>query len=397
MKQTSTLTADLCIVGGGIAGLWTLALAHARGIQAVLFEKDTLGGKQTICSQGIIHGGSKYTLQGKITGATESISGMPKHWMNALQGNGEVKLNNTQLLAEHQFMVPSSGIDTKLLSFLGSKTMSSFTQKVKSKHLPNDMQTVGIQQSCFQLFEPIIAVDSLLQDLRQQFSSYIYQLDVQVEDITNTVSGMQLNLDKGTTQIQCQKILLCSGEGFETLAPLCPKQKMQKRPLHMISATAEKKYLPNLYAHFVGRSSKPVLTITSHPNQNINTWYLGGDLAELGVGKDHVSQVAEAKYLLEKLTPNIDTHKLTFQSILIDRAEPAQNNLVRPDDAYLQTFDNLMVAWPTKLALAPRLAEKALIDLSSNLSEENLLHLQQLPLPTCQTTQYPWQVHTDKP
>ncbi|MCK5880819.1 MAG: FAD-dependent oxidoreductase, partial [Sinobacterium sp.] len=386
------IQADLCIIGGGIAGLWTLALAHSRGIQAILFEKDCLGSKQTICSQGIIHGGSKYTLQGKITGATDTISGMPKHWLDALSGKGEVNLSNTTVLSNHQFMVPSSGIETKLLSFLGSKTMSSFTQKVKGQNLPSGMQTAGIKHPCFQLFEPVVAVDSLLENFQQQFSDYIYQYEVKAADISEHENSLSLNLQNNAGTIQCQKILLCSGEGFETLAPLCPKQKMQKRPLHMIAVTGSEKTLPPLYTHFVGRSSKPLLTVTSHPHAatHTNTWYLGGNLAELGVERSHDSQVEQAKQLMQKLTPAVDCSKLTFKSIFIDRAEPAQNNLIRPDDAYLASFKQLMVAWPTKLALAPRLAEKALFELNSTLSKENLKNLAQLPLSKPSIATYPW-------
>ncbi|BBU42097.1 hypothetical protein PPTS312_00120 [Pseudomonas putida] len=39
----------------------------------------------------------------------------------------------------------------------------------------------------------------------------------------------------------------------------------------------------------------------------------------------------------------------------IDRAEPAQSGLVRPDNAFLADQQRLLVGWPTKLALAPDL------------------------------------------
>ncbi len=390
--DAAVFDADMCIIGGGIAGLWTLALAHARGIQAILLEKDSLGSKQTMCSQGIIHGGSKYTLQGKITGATDTISGMPKHWLKAINGEGEVKLTATNVLAGHQFMVPSSGIDTKLLSFLGSKTMSSFTESVKGHQLPDGMQQAGINQQCFKLFEPVIAVDSLLDDFKQQWSDYIYQYELTADDIQSNAQGVHLTLDHGRVSLHCQKVLLCTGEGFETLSAVVPEQKMQKRPLHMLAVTGANTVLPSLYAHFVGRSSKPVLTVTTHPHHHdqTNTWYLGGDLAELGVNRTHAQQVKEATKLLNKLTPNIDCSQLSFQSIFIDRAEPAQSNFARPDDAFLHSQHHLMVAWPTKLALAPRLAEKALTGLSSHLTTDNLLHLAQLPLPKVNIAPYPW-------
>ena len=54
--MTTEQHADLAIVGGGIAGLWTLHRALAAGYNAVLFEAADLGGIQSLASQGMIHG-----------------------------------------------------------------------------------------------------------------------------------------------------------------------------------------------------------------------------------------------------------------------------------------------------------------------------------------------------
>src|SRR5215475_1202954 len=51
---------DVMIVGGGIAGLWTLAELVRHGHDAHLIEAQRLGEGQTIGAQGIIHGGLKY-------------------------------------------------------------------------------------------------------------------------------------------------------------------------------------------------------------------------------------------------------------------------------------------------------------------------------------------------
>ena len=62
---------DIAILGGGIAGLWLLNLLVSRGYSVVLLEKEALGAGQTIASQGMIHGGVKYALQGLLTDAPE--------------------------------------------------------------------------------------------------------------------------------------------------------------------------------------------------------------------------------------------------------------------------------------------------------------------------------------
>ena len=387
---------DLVIVGGGIAGLWTLAKARAQGIDAVLFEKEALGSGQTICSQGIIHGGSKYALQGKITGATESIAEMPKLWLQALSGEGDVKLTDTNLLAENQFLVPASGIDSKLLSFFGSKTMTSFTKSIKANDLPPNMQSLKIERNCFQLFEPVIAVDSLIADLKNQYADYIYQFELTAEQVIEHESHLAILIEHNDLKLElnAQALLLCTGEGFAGLKSIMPKQNMQLRPLHMLAMTANKDVLPQLYAHFIGRSSKPLLTVTSHPNKNNMTWYLGGNLAEDGINNSHAKQVKDAKKLLSKLLPQLDTSQFKFDSIIINRAEPEQNGLLRPDDAFLNTQSRIFTAWPTKLALAPRLAQQV-IDALNKLPNQSdasadTISSAQLALPKPDCANYPW-------
>ena len=64
---------DIAIIGGGISGLWLLNSFKSRGFRTLLFEKRSLGSGQTLASQGMIHGGVKYNLEGRMTNASESI------------------------------------------------------------------------------------------------------------------------------------------------------------------------------------------------------------------------------------------------------------------------------------------------------------------------------------
>ncbi|HNE27160.1 MAG TPA: FAD-dependent oxidoreductase, partial [Pseudomonadales bacterium] len=96
-----TLQVDIAIIGGGIAGLWLLACARRAGYNAVLFERAALGSGQTVASQGMIHGGVKYTLSGALSGASEAIADMPAHWRRCIKGEGDVDLRGTRILSEH--------------------------------------------------------------------------------------------------------------------------------------------------------------------------------------------------------------------------------------------------------------------------------------------------------
>ncbi|MHA5864347.1 FAD-dependent oxidoreductase, partial [Pseudomonas aeruginosa] len=82
------LSTDILIVGGGIAGLWLNARLRRAGYATVLVESASLGGGQSVKSQGIIHGGAKYALHGALTGASEAIADMPRRWRACLGSDG---------------------------------------------------------------------------------------------------------------------------------------------------------------------------------------------------------------------------------------------------------------------------------------------------------------------
>ena len=67
---------DIVIFGAGIAGLWTFHSLKKMGYDVLLLERESIGGGQTIASQGIIHSGLKFSLAGKVNKLAKSISAM---------------------------------------------------------------------------------------------------------------------------------------------------------------------------------------------------------------------------------------------------------------------------------------------------------------------------------
>ncbi|MDV7213664.1 exonuclease subunit SbcD [Azotobacter beijerinckii] len=166
-------------------------------------------------------------------------------------------------------------------------------------------------------------------------------------------------------EIRAQRIVFCAGAGnAELLAALGLSQPaMQRRPLHMVMLKAPT--LAPLYAHCLGGGPKPRLTVTSHPAADGQwVWYLGGDLAEAeGVARNEAQQIAMARRELNELLPWIDLTPARWATLRVDRAEPAQSALARPDNAFLAEQGRLLVGWPTKLALAPDLSDRVFASL----------------------------------
>ncbi len=174
--------------------------------------------------------------------------------------------------------------------------------------------------------------------------------------------GTLVGLKVDGREIRAQRIVLSAGAGTaDLLSALGLSQPaMQTRPLHMILAKGPG--LKPLYAHCLGGGTKPRLTITTHPAANGEwVWYMGGDIAEAdGVARTPEAQIATAQKELAHLLPWIDMHQTRWATLRVDRAEPLQSGLSRPDNAFLAEQGRLLVGWPTKLALAPDFADRVL-------------------------------------
>lgn len=80
---------------------------------------------------------------------------------------------------------------------------------------------------------------------------------------------------------------------------------------------------------------------------------------------------------MASLLPWVDQSQTRWATLRVDRAEPAQSGLVRPDNAFLAEQQRLLVGWPTKLALAPDFADRVL----ATLQRDNLQPAADMPLP----------------
>ncbi|AZL70911.1 MULTISPECIES: NAD(P)/FAD-dependent oxidoreductase [Pseudomonas] len=358
----SAISTDVLIVGAGVAGLWLNARLRKQGYSTVLVERASLGGEQTIKSQGIIHGGTKYALHGALTGASEAIADMPRRWREALAGTGELDLTGTRLLSDAHYLWSPGTLAGNLTSFFASKAVRGRVDQVKGEQLPPALQDRAFKGKVYRLAELVIDVPSLLANLAQLAGDSLLAGE-RIEPLREGDELVGLNVDG--REIRAQRIVLSAGGGTEDLlhALGLNQPTMQRRPLHMVLAKGPN--LKPLYAHCLGGGPKPRITVTTHPAADGQwVWYLGGDLAEAdGVAREPAAQIAAAQKEVAGLLPWVDQSLIRWATLRIDRAEPGQSGLVRPDNAFLAEQQRLLVGWPTKLALAPDLTDRVLASL----------------------------------
>ncbi|MCG4452262.1 FAD-dependent oxidoreductase [Pseudomonas sp. MMS21-TM103] len=357
--MSQALSTDILIVGGGIAGLWLNARLRRQGFATLLVENATLGGGQSVKSQGIIHGGAKYALHGALTGASEAIADMPRRWREALAGSGELDLSGVRLLSDAHYLWSPGSLAGNITSFFASKAVRGRVDQVKGEQLPPALQHPKFKGKVYRLAELVLDVPSLIARLTELAADGL----LAAESIAPLhEQGQLVGLVVDGREIRAQRIVLSAGRGnAELLAALGLAQPVQQlRPLHMVLVKGPT--LKPLYAHCLGGGPKPRVTVTTHPAADGEwVWYLGGDIAEAeGVTRDAAAQIRAAQQEIGALLPWVDLSSARWATLRVDRAEPAQAGLVRPDNAFLAEQGPLLVGWPTKLALAPDFADRVL-------------------------------------
>jgi glycerol-3-phosphate dehydrogenase len=374
--MSQALSTDVLIVGGGIAGLWLNARLRRQGFATVLVENASLGGGQSVKSQGIIHGGAKYALHGALTGASEAIADMPRRWREALAGNGELDLTGVHLLSEPHYLWAPGSLAGNITRFFATKAGRGRVDQVKGEQLPPALQHPKFKGKVYRLAELVLDVPSLIKRLSELAGDGLLAAE-RIEPLLE--NGALVGLIVDGREIRAQRIILSAGRGnAELLSALGINQPGQQlRPLHMVLVKGPT--LKPLYAHCLGGGPKPRVTVTTHPAADGQwVWYLGGDLAEAdGVARDEASQIKAAQKELSDLLPWVDLSAAQWATLRVERAEPAQSGLVRPDNAFLHEQGNLLVGWPTKLALAPDFADRVL----ASLHRDGIQPAQQVPLP----------------
>ncbi|MFT5708131.1 MAG: glycerol-3-phosphate dehydrogenase [Oceanospirillaceae bacterium] len=357
------LNTDIVIVGAGIAGLWMLNSLTKQGFDVLLLEADSIGGGQSIRSQGIIHGGMKYALNGVLSQASDAIKEMPARWKQCLAGEGDIDLSDVTTLSSAHYLWSQRSLGAKITSFFAKKSMSGRVDSVANADYPAVFQHPEFKGNLYKLNEIVLDTPSVFKQLTYKLAARILKVDTKNcqwhRDSAQNITG--LICEQQQLNINAQRFIFAAGEGNGAIldALNITALQMQLRPLHMAVVT-HRTNLP-IYAHCIGASSKPLVTITHHINADGSfTWYYGGNIAETGVERDTLQQIGAAQALTEKLLPWVTLEAPQWTSLRVNRAEPKQSSLSRPDCAYLHSEGNYVVAWPTKLALAPDLSDKVI-------------------------------------
>lgn len=347
---------DALIIGGGIAGLWTLDHLSRLGHVCALIERDALGAGQTTWSQGIIHGGLKYTLAGLMNSSAEAIREMPNVWRRCLAGVAPdgPDLSGAPARGHHCYLWRTDSIASRI-GMIGARV----GLRVAPVAL-DPAQRPPILRECpgtvARLDEQVIDPASVLAALAAPNSGRIVLADMTSATVEPHTVRARIQSGDREMDIAARRLILAAGNGNGALRQAMGLEpgRVQVRPLRMTLVTAPD--LPALYGHCVDGSATRLTITSARAASGHIVWQLGGELAERGVSMLPRDLIELARSELRAVLPGIDLAGARWGVYDAPRAEASTAGGRRPDDAVVIEDGPVLTAFPTKLALAPRLA-----------------------------------------
>ena len=346
---------DVLAFGGGAAGLWCLHRLRRAGYHAILLESDALGSGQTIRAQGIIHGGGKYALRGvRDFAAVQATSRMPDRWRRSITAELDPDLSTTRVLSELcHLWLPRGSTIARLQSFgvLGLMAKAGLLA-TRPEAIPKKAWPAALADSAlavYALAEPVIATGSFLTALAQNNRAFIFRYE------RDSLRFHPEGVEVGELWLQPRSVVLTAGAGNADLLSKAGMkvELMQRRPLGMVLLRGD---VPELFGHCVV-GGKTGLTITT-PEPGI--WQVGGEIAERLASME--ADAAARRIALREIRrwlPGLELEPVEIALYQAVRAEARTASLRRPSGVHAsQVAPGIVIGWPTKLSMAPVLADE---------------------------------------
>jgi glycine/D-amino acid oxidase-like deaminating enzyme len=354
---------DVLVIGGGVAGLWLLDELRRAGFSVLLVETKSLGSGQTIPSQGILHGGFKHAIGGRERAYVRTLNRMPEIWRACLSGEREPDLSDVTLRGAFHYCWRTRSIGA-IFGQIGAR----FGLNVDLARIAPDDRPPPLWNcpgDVFRLDEQIVDPRSLISVLAERNkTSIVHAHGIQllpsapgrIEEVQIASSGFS-----NFARLHPRNVILTAGEGNAALREASGLHPgvMQRLPLSILVVRGK---LPHLNGFCIdGTHAKAIITCQSVRDEMV--WQVGTESVK---SLDPDFKEAAWREVYEAL-PGFEWPKISLSTYQTNRAEVVEQGASRSDGVQILTDGNVITAWPTKLVLAPLLAEKILGQLDSPL------------------------------
>lgn len=353
---------DTLVLGGGVAGLWTLHELLDAGVDAWLGETGGLGGMQSMQAQGIVHGGGKYALRrvGDVE-AIRQIREMPARWREHRAGLRRPSLASAHTSSEECWLwLPRQGWRPRLealtlIPFLRTGGVLAAPPRARGRESwPEPLRHHAYR--AYSMDEPVLEPVSVIESLAAPVAARLLQVGP-LADVQRTDEGFHVRF-RDSRSLEARRLVACAGEGNAEILSVAGHHgaRMQRRPLRMGLVRGS---LPALHGHCVlgGRTRMTITSVDLADGRRV--WQVGGELAERWASTEGGDFFGDLEKELGLVLPGLDLSAMEFGDYPAVRAEAANEDVRRPSGVQVSEVEpGLVVAWPTKWAMAPLLAEE---------------------------------------
>lgn len=361
-----SIECDVLIFGLGGAGAWLLNSLNSKGYNVIGVEKTEIGDGQTVSSQGMIHGGFKY-FPG-VTSRDDSVSvllEMTDRWKAHTSGERkDPDLSRMNVYSDYCYAWATTRRDAFVSAPAMARLLRTPVEKLDESDWP---EALAGSKVVYRIGEQMIDTNSLLKELARPFSDRILYSDSEAMTLEFTGDAVKsVCLEDRSLTISPGTVILTAGLGNDGLAKKMgiTAEISQIRPLRQVVVYGD---LPQLYGHCINqgyRTRKPFITVTTHDaGRKGNAWNIGGNIAEVGSSEvTHDALIEQARIKVPAVLGAVDFSGVEWDTFYIDRSEGGNDGLL-PSDVTIFQKGNVMVCWPNKLTLVPKLADEVALRL----------------------------------
>lgn len=372
---------DVLIIGGGIAGLWLLDDLLGRNYSALLVESKALGTGQTVASQGILHSGFKHSAVGRKDAFVNNLRSMLSLWRECLDGMRQPDLHLVARRSEYCCVWRTDTI-ASYMGQLGARLgLQGGMEIVARENIPLPLAN---RDGVFRLKEQVIDPASLVSVLAMRNRKRIIQADVRIADHSAGKTAVITSPDKmRACEFKPEMTVLTAGEGNSALREAfgLSGKLMAHLPLRILTLRGD---LPDLNGFCIEKMHAKVVVTTQRISRQEAVWQVATESAH---PDDPADFEPFAMNELRNALPGFDWPAVAIGSYCANRAEPLIKDK-RPSDVYASVEGNVITAWPTKLVLAPRLAEQIYARLPPPSVQADFADLAGWPFPPI--ANFPW-------
>jgi len=213
----------------------------------------------------------------------------------------------------------------------------------------------------YSMDEPVLDPSSVISTLADPVRDRLLLAGpVGAGDLSRTDTGFSVRLSgsAGSRDLVVRQIVACAGVGNAEILAAAGHDpgRMQRRPLRMGLIRGR---LPALHGHCVlgGRTRLSITSIDLEDGRRV--WQVGGELSEQWASTTDDGFFGALSVELDRALPGLSLSGMEVADYAAVRAEAANDEMRRPSGVQVEAIDDgLIVAWPTKLAMAPLLAEE---------------------------------------